>query len=108
MTETIPHPRGDAAEPQPSPVAGVTAPEPAAELGRAGRRARPGPIPAIDHLVRRAERAALAAKGMLAADMESAPLAAAAGGRPLAVIRAVSDTTDRPLAGIVSGGLAAL
>ena len=40
--------------------------------------------------------------------MESAPLAAAADGRPVAVIRAVSDTPHHPLAGIVSGGLAAL
>src|SRR5204863_8901477 len=44
----------------------------------------------------------------LLADMESAPLAAAAGDRPVAVIRAVSDTLVHPLAGIVSGGLAAL
>src|ERR1700727_2986483 len=42
--------------------------------------------------------------------MESAPLATAAQGRPLAVIRAVSDTPGRPLLhpGLVSGGLAAL
>src|SRR5690349_16045797 len=40
--------------------------------------------------------------------MESAPLAAAAGDRPVAVIRAVSDTPVHPVAGIVSGGLAAL
>src|SRR5689334_25227870 len=40
--------------------------------------------------------------------MESAPLAAAAGDRPVAVIRAVSDTPHHPVAGIVSGGLAAL
>ncbi len=89
-------------------VSCASAPLLAAELARAGLRAQAGPITTVDHLVRRAERAALAAGGMLAADMESAPLAAAAGGRPLAVIRAVSDTPDRPLAGIVSGGLAAL
>src|ERR1700760_2031597 len=42
--------------------------------------------------------------------MESAALAAAARGRPLAVIRAVSDTPGRPLLhpSLVSGGLAAL
>ncbi len=80
----------------------------AAELERAGLRVRTGRITTVDHLVRRSERAALAADGYLLADMESAPLAAAAGGRPLTVIRAVSDTPDRPLAGIVSGGLAAL
>src|SRR5260370_41007271 len=47
----------------------ASAPLLAAELERAGLRARTGPITTIDHLVRRAERAALAAKGMLAADM---------------------------------------
>jgi 4-hydroxy-3-methylbut-2-en-1-yl diphosphate reductase len=85
-----------------------SAPLLAAELERAGLRARTGKITTTDHLVRRSQRAALAADGYLAADMESAPLAAAAAGHPLAVIRAVSDTPDRPLAGIVSGGLAAL
>jgi 4-hydroxy-3-methylbut-2-enyl diphosphate reductase len=85
-----------------------SAPLLAAELERAGLRARAGPITTVDHLVRRSERSALAAEGNLLADMESGPLAAAAGDRPVAVIRAVSDTPDRPLAGIVSGGLAAL
>ena len=84
----------------------------AGELQRAGLNARAGRIAAVDHLVRRAERAALAADGYLAADMESALLAAAAASgeqsRPVAVIRAISDTPDRPVAGIVSGGLAAL
>ena len=78
------------------------------ELRRAGLPARAGRIATVDHLVRRAERAKLAAEGWLLADMESAPLAAAADGRPVAVIRAVSDTPHHPLAGIVSGGLAAL
>ncbi|MGD0608970.1 MAG: 4-hydroxy-3-methylbut-2-enyl diphosphate reductase [Streptosporangiaceae bacterium] len=85
-----------------------SAPLLAAELERAGLRARTGPITTVDHLVRRSERSALAAEGYLLADMESGPLAAAAGGRPVAVVRAVSDTGDRPLAGLVSGGLAAL
>src|SRR6202041_363369 len=62
----------------------------------------------VDHLARRSERASLAAAGYLLADMESGPLAAAAGEHPVAVVRAVSDTPDRPVAGIVSGGLAAL
>ena len=78
------------------------------ELRRAGLPARAGRIATVDHLVRRAERAKLAAEGWLLADMESAPLAAAADGRPVAVIWAVSDTPHHPLAGIVSGGLAAL
>jgi 4-hydroxy-3-methylbut-2-en-1-yl diphosphate reductase len=85
-----------------------SAPLLAAELRRAGLPARAGPITTVDHLVRRHERASLAAAGYLLADMESGPLAAAAGERPVAVVRAVSDTPDRPLAGIVSGGLAAL
>ena len=86
----------------------ASAPILAGELRRAGLTARTGRIITVDHLVRRAERAKLAAEGWLLADMESAPLAAAAAGRPVAVIRAVSDTPDHPLAGIVSGGLAAL
>jgi 4-hydroxy-3-methylbut-2-en-1-yl diphosphate reductase len=85
-----------------------SAPLLAGELRRAGLPARTGRIATVDHLIRRSERASLAADGMLLVDMESAPLAAAAAGRPVAVIRAVSDTPHRPLAGIVSGGLAAL
>jgi 4-hydroxy-3-methylbut-2-en-1-yl diphosphate reductase len=86
----------------------VSAPILAGELRRAGLPARTGRITTVDRLVRRADRARLAADGWLAADMESVPLAAAAGDRPLAVIRAVSDTPHHPLAGIVPGGLAAL
>jgi 4-hydroxy-3-methylbut-2-enyl diphosphate reductase len=85
-----------------------SAPLLAGELRRAGLPARTGRIATVDHLIRRAERASLAGAGVLLADMESAPLAAAAGDRPVAVIRAVSDTPHHPLAGIVSGGLAAL
>jgi 4-hydroxy-3-methylbut-2-en-1-yl diphosphate reductase len=80
----------------------------AGELRRAGLRVHLGPVVTVDHLVRGAERAELAATGAILADMESAPLVAAAGGRPVAVVRAVSDTPHRPVAGIVSGGLAAL
>ena len=86
----------------------LSAPLLAGELRRAGLTARTGRITTVDHLVRRSERAGLAADGTLLADMESAPLAAAAGDRPVAVIRAVSDTPVHPVAGIVSGGLAAL
>jgi 4-hydroxy-3-methylbut-2-enyl diphosphate reductase len=96
-----------------------SAPLLAGELRRAGLRVHLGPVVTVDHLVKGAERAELAATGAILADMESAPLAAAAaGGRPVAVVRAVSDTpprpeaqanrTLRPVAGIVSGGLAAL
>jgi 4-hydroxy-3-methylbut-2-enyl diphosphate reductase len=82
----------------------------AGELRRAGLRVRVGRVVTVDHLVRGAERERLAATGALVADMESAVLARAADGRPLAVVRAVSDTPDRPLAspGALGGGLAAL
>ncbi|HEX4257012.1 MAG TPA: hypothetical protein VH089_18110 [Streptosporangiaceae bacterium] len=80
------------------------------ELRRAGLTARAGRIGTVERLVRGDDRAKLAEAGLIAADLESAALAAAAQGRPLAVIRAVSDTPGRPLLhpGLVSGGLAAL
>jgi 4-hydroxy-3-methylbut-2-en-1-yl diphosphate reductase len=80
----------------------------AGELRRAGLTVHTGPVVTVDHLVKKGERAKLAATGAICADMESGPLAAAAGGRPVAVIRAISDTAERPVTGIVSGGLAAL
>ena len=82
----------------------------AGELRRAGLRAQAGRVVTVDHLVHGAERERLAAGGALVADLESAPLAAAAADRPVAVLRAVSDTPQRPLlhpAGL-AGGLAAL
>ena len=78
----------------------------AAELRRAGLPARAGRLVTVPKLVRKADRDRLAADGYLAADMESAPLLAAAGGRPVAVIRAVSDAGFGP--GMVRGGIAAL
>jgi 4-hydroxy-3-methylbut-2-en-1-yl diphosphate reductase len=78
----------------------------AAELRRAGLRARSGKLVTVSHLVKSAERAKLAAGGAIAADMESLTLVQAAAGRPVAVIRAVSDAGFGP--GIVAGGLAAL
>ncbi|HEX4255127.1 MAG TPA: 4-hydroxy-3-methylbut-2-enyl diphosphate reductase [Streptosporangiaceae bacterium] len=80
------------------------------ELRRAGLTARAGRIGTVDHLVRGEEREALAREGLIAADMESAALAAAAQGHPLVVLRAISDTPGRPLVhpGLVSGGLSAL
>jgi 4-hydroxy-3-methylbut-2-enyl diphosphate reductase len=85
-----------------------SAPLVAGELRRAGFTVHLGPVVTVDHLVKKSERTELAATGAILADMESAPLAAAAAGRPVVVIRAVSDTPDRPVAGIVTGGLAAL
>jgi 4-hydroxy-3-methylbut-2-en-1-yl diphosphate reductase len=78
----------------------------AAELRRAGLPARAGKLVTVPGLVRPSQRAKLAAKGFLAADMETATLVGAADGRPAAVIRAVSDSGFGP--GMVSGGLAAL
>ena len=82
----------------------------AGELRRAGLRVRVGRVVTVDHLVRGAERERLAATGALVADMESAVLARAAAGRPLVVVRAISDTPDQPLVspGVLGGGLAAL
>src|ERR1700744_219250 len=54
----------------------------AAELRRAGLTARAGGIVTVPKLVRPSERARLAAGGYLAADMETAALLGAAGGRP--------------------------
>jgi 4-hydroxy-3-methylbut-2-en-1-yl diphosphate reductase len=87
-----------------------SAPLLAGELRRSGLRVRVGPVVTVSHLVRGGQREQLAASGALAVDMESAQLAQAAEGKPLAVIRAVSDTPDHPLLspGVVSGGLAAL
>jgi 4-hydroxy-3-methylbut-2-en-1-yl diphosphate reductase len=102
----------------------------AAELRRAGLTARAGRLITVQKLVRPAERKRLAAAGYIAADMESAALVAAVkgppaspdnvdpavlnaaalkaegAGRPVAVIRAVSDAGFGP--GMVGGGIAAL
>jgi 4-hydroxy-3-methylbut-2-en-1-yl diphosphate reductase len=87
----------------------------AAELRRAGLTARAGRLITVQKLVKSSERLQLAAEGYLAADMETAALLDivrnTGNGRPVAVIRAVSDGgldsgTLRP--GIISGGIAAL
>jgi 4-hydroxy-3-methylbut-2-en-1-yl diphosphate reductase len=82
----------------------------AAALRRTGRTVHVGPVHTADHLVDGAERATLAGTGALAVDTESAPLAIAAGDRPVFVVRAVSDTPRHPLrsVGIVRNGLSAL
>lgn len=79
-------------------------------LRRHGHMVHIGRIYTADHLVDGPERAAVAATGAIAVDTESAVLAAAAGGQPVVVIRAVSDTPARPLrsVGIVRNGLSAL
>src|SRR3984957_17570911 len=78
----------------------------AAELRRAGLTARAGRLITVQKLVKSADRLRLATGGYLAADMETAALLGAADGRPVAVIRAVSDTGFGP--GMVGGGIAAL
>jgi 4-hydroxy-3-methylbut-2-enyl diphosphate reductase len=95
---------GDRVVPCPS------APLLAGELRRAGLTVHLGPMVTTDRLVEGAERARLAAEGACAVDMESAVLALGLSGRPLAVVRAVSDTPGRPLLrpSTVTGGIAAL
>jgi 4-hydroxy-3-methylbut-2-en-1-yl diphosphate reductase len=82
----------------------------AGAMRRAGLRVHVGPIVTRPGLLRRRDAAGLAADGVLAADMESAPIAAVATSRPFAVVRVVSDTAAAPLwrPGIVGNGIAAL
>jgi 4-hydroxy-3-methylbut-2-en-1-yl diphosphate reductase len=56
-----------------------------------------GPIASVDRVMTRTERTALRAGGAIAVDMESAWLADAAGGRPLAVLRVVVESSEREL-----------
>jgi 4-hydroxy-3-methylbut-2-en-1-yl diphosphate reductase len=87
-----------------------SAPLLAGELRRAGLRARVGPVVTVDRLVGQGGHEALAAGGAIAVDMESAPLLAGAAGRPVAVVRAISDTPERPVFSprTIPGGIAAL
>lgn len=87
-----------------------SAPLLAGELRRAGLAARTGPVITTGRLATGTGRSRLGATGALLVDMESAQLAAAAAGRPLAVLRAVSDLPGRSLLhpATVAGGRAAL
>lgn len=75
-----------------------------AALARRGVPAHLGQLVSVDHLVRGDQRARLHAEGAVAADMESAFLAAAAGltttspTTPLVVLRVVVDAPGRELA----------
>jgi 4-hydroxy-3-methylbut-2-en-1-yl diphosphate reductase len=69
----------------------------AARLRALGLRVHVGPIASTERLLRRSERRRLADEGVLAVDMESAWLAEAAAGRPLAVVRTVVESADRDL-----------
>jgi 4-hydroxy-3-methylbut-2-enyl diphosphate reductase len=87
-----------------------SAPVLAGQLRRAGLRVHEGRIATLASMFDAAERTAAAAAGAIAVDMESSYLLAGAAGRPVAVVRAVSDMADRPLLrpGVVTGGIAAL
>ncbi|MEU0570596.1 hypothetical protein ABZ297_35115 [Nonomuraea sp. NPDC005983] len=74
-----------------------SAPFVAEELAGAGLPVRTGPLVTSGQLVVGAERGRLAAQGALAVDMESGPVAAAAGGRPFAAVRVIVDTPATPL-----------
>lgn len=74
-------------------------------LDRAGIPAVAGVVVSTDRVVRGADRAALAATGAVAVDMESDAVVGRLGGRPLAVVRVVADT---PQVGVVRGGVRAL
>jgi 4-hydroxy-3-methylbut-2-enyl diphosphate reductase len=69
-----------------------------------------GVLVGSDHLLRRDERPELFARGARAVDMESPWLAAAAAGRPFAVLRVVSDGPGAELwgPGIIKNGWTAL
>jgi 4-hydroxy-3-methylbut-2-enyl diphosphate reductase len=75
----------------------ASAPMLAGALRRLGLTVHVGPIHTSDHLVTGAEREALAATGALAADMETGHLRIAAGDRPFAAVRAVTDSIGAPL-----------
>ena len=82
----------------------------AGELRRAGLAVRTGPVVSVERLAGGRERARAVDEGALAVDLESAWLAGAAGDRPVAVVRAISDTPQRPLwsPAALAGGLRAL
>jgi 4-hydroxy-3-methylbut-2-enyl diphosphate reductase len=83
----------------------------AAALRRAGfDRVHLGPVASLPRLARGLDLRDLAEAGVIAVDMESAWLADGAAGRPLAVLRVVVDTPDRPLSRLmatVTGGITA-
>ncbi|XRQ02795.1 hypothetical protein ACN3XK_40105 [Actinomadura welshii] len=81
----------------------------AEELIRDGLSVQVGPLVTTGRIVRGRERAAWAAQGARAADMESAHVAARAGARPVAAVRVVVDGPGHRLLhpGMISRGLAA-
>jgi 4-hydroxy-3-methylbut-2-enyl diphosphate reductase len=67
-------------------------------LRQAGLRAHVGPIFTVDHVAGPSARAALRETGAIAVDMESARVAGAVNGRPVAVVRVVVDPPGNRLA----------
>lgn len=83
----------------------------AAALRRSGFTVHEGPLASVGRLVHRAaDRAALAATGAVAVDLETASLLESAAPAATAVVRAVVDAPDRPLvrAGTAVRGTTAL
>jgi 4-hydroxy-3-methylbut-2-en-1-yl diphosphate reductase len=83
----------------------------AGALRRIGFTVHIGPIVTVPRLADGADRAALAATGALAVDMESAPVAGILpSGTAFAVLRTIVDTAEHPLwsAGTPARGIAAL
>lgn len=81
-----------------------SAPLLAGELARAGLPVRTGPLVTASRVVTGSGRRALAREGARAVDMESAPLAAAAGRRPFAAVRVIVDTPAAPLLNLATVG----
>jgi 4-hydroxy-3-methylbut-2-enyl diphosphate reductase len=81
----------------------------AGELIRDGLSAQVGPLVTTDRVVHGRQRAVLAAQGARAVDMESAVVAARAGGLPVAALRVIVDGPRHPLwhPGTIGRGLAA-
>ncbi len=83
--------------PEGARVACAGAPELAALLAARGLSVRSGAVSSVPRLALGAARAKLHETGAIAVDMESVWLAAAARGRPFAVVRVLSDTPSQEL-----------
>jgi 4-hydroxy-3-methylbut-2-en-1-yl diphosphate reductase len=81
-------------------------------LERGGIAVRRGGVVSVARIAHGEKRVELRERGAIAVDMESAWLAAGAGGRPFAVVRVVADTPShevmRPLLTLAGAGRAAL